>query len=52
MAGKTGLLIGYWHGRLTHVPFHAISGRQRINPAGELWFNVLESTGQPDMSKP
>ena len=47
MAGRTGMLIGYWHGRMTHVPFHAISGRQKINPAGELWFNVLESTGQP-----
>jgi 6-phosphofructokinase 1 len=47
MAGKTGMLVGFWHGRMTHVPFHSISGRQKINPAGELWFNVLESTGQP-----
>lgn len=47
MAGRTGMLVGFWHGRMTHVPFHAISGRQKINPAGELWFNVLESTGQP-----
>ncbi len=47
MTGRTGMLIGYWHGRMTHVPFASISGRQKINPAGELWFNVLESTGQP-----
>lgn len=47
MAGNTGMLIGYWHGKMTHVPFAAISGRQRINPGGELWFNVLETTGQP-----
>lgn len=47
MAGRTGMLIGYWHGKMTHVPFAAISGRQRINPGGELWFNVLETTGQP-----
>ncbi len=47
MTGRTGMLIGYWHGRMTHVPFDAITGRQKINPAGELWFNVLESTGQP-----
>ena len=47
MAGRTGMLIGYWHGRMTHVPFHAVSGRQSINPGGELWFNVLETTGQP-----
>jgi 6-phosphofructokinase 1 len=48
MAGKTGMLIGYWHGRATHLPFAALEdGRQTINPNGELWFNVLESTGQP-----
>jgi len=47
MAGRTGMLVGYWHGKMTHVPFSAISGRQNINPAGELWFNVLETTGQP-----
>lgn len=47
MAGRTGVLIGYWHGKMTHVPFSAIVGRQTINPAGELWFNVLETTGQP-----
>lgn len=48
MAGKTGLLIGYWHGRMTHVPLRALGGeKQRINPDGELWQNVLETTGQP-----
>lgn len=47
MTGRTGMLIGYWHGKMTHVPFDALSGRQRINPGGELWFNVLETTGQP-----
>ncbi len=48
ICGKTDLLIGYWHGRMTHVPLAILgSERQRINPKGELWFNVLESTGQP-----
>ena len=48
MAGKTGLLVGYWHGRMTHVPLRALGGeKQRINPDGELWQNVLETTGQP-----
>lgn len=48
MAGKSGLLIGYWHGLMTHVPTSALHGiKQRINPSGELWFNVLETTGQP-----
>jgi 6-phosphofructokinase 1 len=48
MAGKTGLLIGYWHGQMTHVPISSLKGqRQNISPRGELWFNVLETTGQP-----
>jgi 6-phosphofructokinase 1 len=48
MAGKSGLLIGYWHGHMTHVPTAALEGRtQAINPRGELWRNVLETTGQP-----
>jgi 6-phosphofructokinase 1 len=48
MAGKTGMMIGYWHGQMTHVPLKALENRtQRINENGELWFNVLETTGQP-----
>ncbi len=48
MAGKTAVMIGYWHGEMTHVPLAALENkRQTINPAGQLWFNVLEATGQP-----
>ena len=48
MAGKTGMVIGYWHGSMTHVPFQALGDyRQAVSPAGNLWFNVLETTGQP-----
>lgn len=48
MSGKTAMLIGYWHGQMTHVPMSALRGLSRqVNPCGELWFNVLESTGQP-----
>jgi 6-phosphofructokinase 1 len=48
MAGKGGLLIGFWHGQMTHVPISALHGHSRqVNPKGELWFNILESTGQP-----
>jgi len=48
MAGKTGMLIGYWHGRMTHVPFEALENRTKtIDPQGELWRNVLGTTGQP-----
>ena len=49
MAGKGGLLIGYWHGRITHIPMHALEGQtRRVNPQGELWYSVRENTGQPD----
>ena len=48
MAGKSGMLVGYWHGHMTHVPLTALENRkQSISPQGELWFNVLEMTGQP-----
>jgi 6-phosphofructokinase 1 len=48
MAGKTAMLVGFWHGRVTHVPMRTVvEGRQTVDPQGELWFNVLESTGQP-----
>jgi len=48
MAGKTGMLIGYWHGQMTHVPICALKGNtQKIDPEGELWQNVIETTGQP-----
>ncbi|MGV6858976.1 MAG: ATP-dependent 6-phosphofructokinase [bacterium] len=48
MAGKTGMLIGQWHGQLTHVPMHALHNRHsRVRQDGELWFNVRENTGQP-----
>lgn len=47
-AGKSGMLIGYWHGHMTHVPMRALQGvQQNVNPSGELWFSVLEMTGQP-----
>ncbi|MDX1503785.1 MAG: ATP-dependent 6-phosphofructokinase [Thermoanaerobaculia bacterium] len=47
MAGKTELLIGYWHGLMTHVPLAALEGESKtIDPHGELWRNVLETTGQ------
>lgn len=48
MAGKGGMLLGDWNGRITHVPIHALEGKSRkVNPHGELWFSVRENTGQP-----
>ena len=48
MAGKTDLLIGYWHNYFTHVPLElAVSKRKQVDPEGDLWREVLSTTGQP-----
>ena len=48
MAGKTGMVIGRWHGTFVHLPLHLVThGRKKIDPHGELWHSVLEKTGQP-----
>ncbi len=48
MAGKTGMVVGQWHGAFVHLPLELVTqGRRRVNPEGELWQSVLEHTGQP-----
>lgn len=48
MAGKTDCLVGFWHGQYTHVPLLlATSKRKTVIPEGELWREVLSTTGQP-----
>jgi 6-phosphofructokinase 1 len=48
MAGRTEMVVGRWHGRFVHVPMSlAISERNQVDSAGDLWLAVLESTGQP-----
>jgi 6-phosphofructokinase 1 len=48
MAGRTGMVVGRWHGRFVHVPMAlAISKRNQVDPDGDLWMSVLEATGQP-----
>ena len=48
MAGRTGMIVGYWNNLFTHVPIHlAVSRRKKIDPRGWLWNSVLASTGQP-----
>ena len=49
MAGRTGMLVGYWNNHYTHVPIAlAISERKRIDPRLRIWNSVLASTGQPE----
>lgn len=48
MAGKTGMLVGRWHGAFVHLPITlATQGRRKVDPQSELWNSVLETTGQP-----
>ena len=48
MAGRTGMVVGFWNHRITHVPIPlAVRERKTIDPEGSLWSSVLTSTGQP-----
>ncbi len=48
MAGKTGMLVGRWHGTFVHLPLELVTGgRRKVGASSELWHAVLEATGQP-----
>lgn len=48
MAGKTGMVVGLWLDRFTHVPLTAVTSRQkRISLDGAFWRSVVSCTGQP-----
>ena len=48
MAGFTSMVVGQWSGRMVHLPIAlATASRNVVDPHGQLWMNVLETTGQP-----
>ncbi len=48
MAGKTGFVVGIWSDIFTYLPISAaIADRKKIDLESELWWNVMEATGQP-----
>ena len=48
MAGKTDFVIGFWNNQFTLMPIPmVVAKRKKIDVGGELWWNVLEATGQP-----
>jgi 6-phosphofructokinase 1 len=48
MAGRTGFVVGYWNSQFILLPISmTIHQRKKISTEGELWSNVLETTGQP-----
>ncbi|HEX3870633.1 MAG TPA: ATP-dependent 6-phosphofructokinase [Pirellulales bacterium] len=47
MSGRTEMIVGRWHTRFVHVPMRlAVRQRYQVDPNGDLWMAVLESTGQ------
>ncbi len=52
MAGKTDAVVGYWNQNFTLLPIPlAVKERKQIDLEGELWWSVLETTGQPTSMK-
>jgi 6-phosphofructokinase 1 len=48
LSGRTDMMVGFRHGKIVHVPLAMVIGQQRrVDPEGDLWTNVLASTGQP-----
>ncbi|WP_255517997.1 ATP-dependent 6-phosphofructokinase [Fulvivirga sp. M361] len=52
MAGKTNFVVGRLNGQFVYFPISAVvDQRKKVDLRGELWFSVLESTGQPFIMK-
>jgi 6-phosphofructokinase 1 len=48
MAGKTSFVVGRCNNKFVYLPMELVTRkRKKINPNGDLWLNVLETTGQP-----
>ena len=45
---KFRFIVGFWHNQFTLIPIPvAVSKRKKIDIEGDLWWNVLETSGQP-----
>ena len=48
MAGKTKCVIGLVHNKYVHLPTQLVTKkRNKVNPEGSLWRDVIDATGQP-----
>jgi 6-phosphofructokinase 1 len=48
MAGRTDVMIGLRHDHFVHVPIAlAVAAERRVDPASDLWSEVVAATGQP-----
>jgi len=51
MAGKTNMLVGLFRGEYVHLPLKYVTSGKQVDPGGNVWMRVLESTGQPASMK-
>jgi 6-phosphofructokinase 1 len=48
MSGHTEMVVGRCADVFVHIPMAlAVSKRNQVDPHGDLWMSVLETTGQP-----
>jgi len=48
MSGKTEVVVGRFRRRFVHLPIPLVISRtSQVDPDGDLWWSVLETTGQP-----
>ncbi|MEM7584390.1 MAG: ATP-dependent 6-phosphofructokinase [Acidobacteriota bacterium] len=48
MAGRSRMMVGFWNNNFIHVPLALVADRSKtLDPGGETWQRVLETTGQP-----
>jgi 6-phosphofructokinase 1 len=48
MAGRTAAAVARWRQRFVHVPLSLMTSRRnQVDPDGDLWMSVLETTCQP-----
>lgn len=51
MAGKTGMLVGLMRDEYVYLPIRMVSSGTKVDPGGNVWMRVLETTGQPPSMK-
>jgi len=51
MAGKTSMLVGLIKDEYVHLPFQTVTSGSKVDPEGNTWMRVLETTGQPPSMK-
>ena len=52
LSGRTGFVVGRRNNKFVYLPIElVIAERKKIDVEGDLWLNVLETTGQPTSMK-